>query len=136
MDFYCEVCLENIKAKNKNKHFKSKSHQKFDICKHILLSYKDTDIDCVDKTFSLYIIAHNKKFEYYIIICEFKLVFYDYQYRPYMTSNVSDNKTMISPKMFLMEEINDFKDKGYIFSHIAEMQITTIANKRDMSYDF
>ena len=35
-----------------------------------------------------------------------------------------------------MKVFGDFKDKGYNFSHIAEMQIVTIANKMDMSYDF
>ena len=51
-------------------------------------------------------------------------------------SNVSDNETMISWKNFLMKVIVDFKDKGYNFSHIAEMPIITIANIMDMSYDF
>ena len=32
--------------------------------------------------------------------------------------------------------INDFKNKGYNFNHIAEMNFITIANKGDMSYDF
>ena len=43
---------------------------------------------------------------------------------------------MISWKNFLVRVIDDFKDKGYNFSRIAEMHIITIANKRDMSYDF
>ena len=51
-------------------------------------------------------------------------------------SNVSAKKTMISWKNFLMNVIDDFKDKDYTFSHIAEMHIITIANKRDMSYNF
>ena len=136
MDNYCEVYPKNIKAKNKDKHLKSKSHHEFDKCKHIILSHKDTDINHIDEMFYLYIIEHNRKFESYIIKCEFKLVFNDYQYSPYVTSNVSDNKTMISWKHFLVKVIDDFKDKGYNFSHIAEMHIITIANKRDMSYDF
>ena len=37
---------------------------------------------------------------------------------------------------FLDNVINDFKNKGYNFDHIAEMNIITIANKLDMSYDF
>ena len=32
--------------------------------------------------------------------------------------------------------IDDFKDKTYTFSHIAEKYNITIANKMDMSYDF
>ena len=50
--------------------------------------------------------------------------------------NVSDNKTMISWKNFLMKVIDDFKDFCYNFSPIAEKHIITMANKRDMSYDF
>ena len=51
---------KNIEAKNKYKHFKSKSHQQFDKCKHIILSYKDIDINDVDEAFHLSIIEHNK----------------------------------------------------------------------------
>ena len=72
MDYYCEVCLKNIKAKNKYKRFKSKFHQEFDKCKHIILSFKDIDIDHVDEAFYLYIIEYNEKFDFYIITCEFK----------------------------------------------------------------
>ena len=67
MDYHCEACLKNIKAKNKYKHFKSKSHQEFDQCKHIMLSYKDIDINNGDEAFCLYIIEHIKKFAYYLI---------------------------------------------------------------------
>ena len=51
-------------------------------------------------------------------------------------SNVSDNKTMISWKKFLIKVIDGFIDKGYNFSHIAEMYKITTAKKRDMSDDF
>ena len=53
-----------------------------------------------------------------------------------MTCKLSDNKTMISWSNFSENVIDDFKNKGYSFNHIAEMHIITIANKRDMSYDF
>jgi len=68
--------------------------------------------------------------------CQFKLVFNDNQYSPYVESKLSDNKTLISWSNFLKEVIDDFKNKGYSFNHIAEMHIITIVNKRDMSYDF
>ena len=67
MDPCCEVCLEKIKAKNKHKHFKSKSHHEFDDCKYIILSYKNIDIDHVDEAFYSYNIEHNKKIDCYII---------------------------------------------------------------------
>ena len=37
---------------------------------------------------------------------------------------------------FLENEINEFKNKGYKFNHIAEMNIITIANKLGLSYAF
>ena len=68
--------------------------------------------------------------------CNFKLVFNDYQYCPYVTSKLSDNKTRIPWSAFLEKIISDFIDKGYTFNHIAEMHIITIAIKLNMSYDF
>ena len=43
---------------------------------------------------------------------------------------------MIPWKNWLEEIIEDFKNKGYFFRHIAEMHVITIANKLDMSYYF
>ena len=43
---------------------------------------------------------------------------------------------MISWLNFLEKVIDDFKNKGYAFNHIAEMKIITISNELDMSYDF
>ena len=43
---------------------------------------------------------------------------------------------MTSWSIFWKGVISDFKDKGYIFNHIAEMANITIAKKMDMSYDF
>ena len=51
-------------------------------------------------------------------------------------SIVSDNITLISWETFLEKVIDDFRDKGYTFNHIAEMHIITIANKKDMLFDF
>ena len=43
---------------------------------------------------------------------------------------------MISWSNFLANLISDFIDKGYNFNQIAEMHITRIANKLDVSYGF
>ena len=137
MDYYCDICLKNIQAKNKYKHFKSKSHTEFENCKHITLSYKDNiDINDKDEAFSLFIIEHKKKFVYYLLECGFILVFNNCEYSPYVMSNVDDKKTLVSFRSFLVKVIHEFKYKGYTFNHIAEMHIITIAKKMDMSYDF
>ena len=79
MDYYCEVCDKYIKPKSKYKHFKSNIHKEFDKYKHILISLKDINIRDVDEAFYWPIIEHNKKFDYYLVKCHFKLVFNDYQ---------------------------------------------------------
>ena len=48
----------------------------------------------------------------------------------------SDNKTLIPWYSWSEEVIDGSKNKGYTFNHIAEMRIITIANKKDMTYDF
>ena len=136
MDYYCEICLKNIKTRSNYKHFKSKFHLEFDKCKHIIVSHKDIDINDVDEAFCFYIIEHNKTIDYYLKKCEFKLVFNDCEVSPYVTSKLFDNKTMISWRIFLKKVIDDFKDKGSTFNHIAEMHIITIAHKRDMTFGF
>ena len=67
MDYFCDMCLKNIKPNSKYIHFTSNSHQEFDKCKHIILSHKDIDIIDVDETFYLYIIEHKKN---RILSCE------------------------------------------------------------------
>ena len=106
MDYHCDLCDKHTKPRSKYKHFKSKSHEEFDRCKLILLSLKDTDINDVDEAFYLYIIERNKKFDYYLVKCQFKLVFYDCEYCPFLRSNLSDNKTLIPWKNWLEEVID------------------------------
>ena len=66
MEYYCDVCLNYIKPNSKNTLFKSKPHQEFDKCKHILLYHKDFDLYDVDEAFYSYIIEHNQKVDYYL----------------------------------------------------------------------
>ena len=66
----------------------------------------------------------------------FNLVFDDNQYCPYVTSELHSNKTMCSWYKFLKNVISDFKDEGYFFNHIAEMNTITKADNLDLSYDF
>ena len=79
-------------------------------------------------------VGHDIKFDYYLVKCEFELVFKDYLYFPYIKSNLSDNKSMLSWDNFIENVIKDFKNEGYNFNLIAEINIITKANKMDMSY--
>ena len=83
-----------------------------------------------------YIIERNEQCDYYLMKCEFELVFNDKQFCPYVTSELYSNKTMWYWYKFLEKLISDFKVKRYNFNHKAEMNTITIANKLDKSYDF
>ena len=123
MAYYCEVCYKHINHKSIYKHFKSKSHKNFDKCEHITLTLNDIETNNVDEAFYPHIIENNKKFDYYLVKCQFKLVFIVCEYTPYIMSELSDNKTKISWKIFLEKVVEDFKDKGYTFNHIAELPL-------------
>ena len=49
-----------------------------------------------------------KKHDYYLLKCQFEKVFNDNQFCSYVTSILSDNKTMISWHNFLEKEFDDF----------------------------
>ena len=49
---------------------------------------------------------------------------------------MTDNRTFISWANYLRDAFNNLKEEGYDFNYIAEMDILTLAHKRDMIYDF
>ena len=136
MSYYCEICLRDIKKKSKHYHLKSKPQKDFGKYKHIVLSLKNVDIKDVDEILYLYMKDHNKKFNHYLLKGEFKLVFNNNQDCKYIMTGMIDNRTFISWSNYLRDAINNLKEKGYDFNYIAEMDIITLAHKRDMTYDF
>ena len=47
-----------------------------------------------------------------------------------------DNRTFLSCSICLRDAIKNLKEEGYNFDHRVEMNIITLAYKRDMTYDF
>ena len=131
MRYYCNICLLDIKKKSKCSDLKSKSHKEFEKYKHIILSLKNVDIKDVDKILYLYKKDHNKKFHQYLLKGRFKLVFNNNQDCKYILTSMIDNSTNVSWSNYIREAI-----ESYDFNYIAEMDIITLAHKRDMTYDF
>ena len=100
----------DIKKKSKHSHIKSRSHKEIEKYNHIILSFKNVDIKDVDEILYLYIKDYNKDCKYHTI-------------------NVSLSN-------YLRDAIDNLKEEGYDFSHIAEMDFITLAHKRDKTYDF
>ena len=112
MDFYCEVCDNFIKPKSKYNRFKPNTHEEFDICKRMELTFENPNKDDIDEVFFTFIIQHNKQYDHYLIKFHFDLVSNDSQYSTWIRSNLFNNKTMIAWKKYLEFVIDDFKDKG------------------------
>ena len=72
---------------------------------------------------------YNKKYIHYFLKGQFKLVFNDQDCK-YLLTDMTNNTTNVSWSIYIREAID-----GCNFSHIAEMNIITLAHKRDMTYD-
>ena len=115
---------------------KSKSHKEFENFKNTILSLENVDNKDVDEILDLYIKRHIKKFNHYLMKGEFELVFDKNQDCEYIMTGMVDNRAFISWSNCLREAIDSLKTEGCDFSQIVEMDITTLAHKRDMTYDF
>ena len=92
--------------------------------------FKNVDIKDVDEILNLYMKDYNEKFTQYFLKVQFKLVFSDQDCK-YLMTDMIDNTTNVSWSNYIREAI-----EGCDFSYIAEMEIITLAHKRDMTYDF
>ena len=135
MRYYCDKSLKGVKKKSKNYHLKSKSHKEFEKDKHLILSLKNVNIKVVDEILSLHMKVHNKKFNHYLLKNQSKLVFNDKQNCKYLITGMIINTTNISRSNYLREAIDCLKTADD-FSQIAEIDIISLAHKRDMTYDF
>ena len=130
MRYYCNTCLRDNKKKSKYSHLKSKSHKEFEKYKHIISSFKDVNRKDVDEIIFLYVKDYNKKYTEYFLKVQFKLVFNNQDCK-YLMTGMINNTTNVSWSKYKRETI-----EGCDFSHIAEMDIITLAHKRGMTYDF
>ena len=135
MDYYCEMGDKHIKLESKYRHFKSNTQKEFDKCEHIIITNENHNLNEVDRIFYSFITEHNKKFDYFLKKCHFKLVFIDYELCPYITSELSDTITMCYWYKFLENVFNVFKNKDYTLNLIEKRNIITFY-KLDMSYEF
>ena len=76
---------------------------------------------------------HNKKQYHCILKGRFKLIFKNTQDCKFILTSMIDNRTCVSLANYLREAIDKLKEEGYDFNKIAEMDITTLAHKRDMT---
>ena len=52
------------------------------------------------------------------------------------SSELTDDKTMVSRTIFVENVISNFRNEGFDFSHISRRNLVIVCNKMDMTYDF
>ena len=134
--YHCEVCNMFSKPKSKPRHFKSNKHKNLDKHKHIKITIEYPNLNNIDKIFHTHIIEYNNKYEYYLVRCEFILLFSTMQGYLLASSFLSDKKTMVFRKIFVENAIKKFKNEGFDFSHITQANIIIVCNKKYMTLDF
>ena len=78
-------------------------------------------------------IDHNIKFYRCLLKGQFKLIFNNNRDCKYILISMIDNRTCVSWANYLRDAINNLEEEGYHFIYIAEMDIITLAHKRDMT---
>ena len=68
--------------------------------------------------------------------CELKLCFIIKESYGIARSNLTNNKTMFSWKIFVEIRINILENDGFDLSYISQMNFKIVCNKMDMTYDF
>ena len=101
MSHYCDVCDETIKLKSKHKQFHSLTHNESDRCKHIKLVVKKPDISKRGDNIYENNIEDQKKYDYYLIRYEFKLVLKKPKNSPHIKTGLIINTILISWKILL-----------------------------------
>ena len=100
------------------------------------MTSKNPNINKINDRRDSYISEHDIKYDYHLIKNDFDLVSSNYEDCSHLKCDYLNNNIVFSWQNVLEEVIDDYKDKGYTFDQIDELNIITIADKMDMSYDF
>ena len=102
--------------------------------KHTITNPNFFDIDII---FNDYITNHNKKNHLFLIKGDYKLIFNNDFSKPiHIETDFFHNTTPINLKTYLLYQIDNFVGNGHIFSHSDGMNISTISDKRYMTYEY
>ena len=113
------------------------SHSQTEKPIHIKYTIKNPNFFVIDKICKDYITNHNEKYSIFLIIYDFKLIFNnDSSKSIHIQTDFYHNTSFMNLKRFLIQHIDNFIEKGQIFSHIDEMNFTTVNDKMYMAYKY
>ena len=133
--FHCELCDRSIKIKSKKKHLNSQNHKSLTkniICKNTVKNPSFLHVqDILKNSVADYI----KKFEFYLIFCEWKLQFSDTIFNVKSDRLYNIHRAGWNLRRNLMSKIEYFESNGHKFSHMSERNIVFITDLANTTYD-
>ena len=133
--FHCDLCDRSIKIKSKKKHINSQYHESITwsiICKYTV---KNPSFLHVEDLLKKFVDDCNKKFEFYIIFCKWKLLFSDALINVKSDRLYKIHRAGWNLRKNLMSKFENFESNGHNFSHICEMNIVFITDLTNTTND-
>ena len=133
--FHCELCDKSIKFRSKKKHLNSQYHKSLTmsiICKYTVENPSFLHIEDMLKNF---VDEYNKKFEFYLILCKWKLHFSDTIINVKSDRLYNIHRPGWNLRRNLMSKIEYFESDSHNFSHISEMNIVFITDLRNLTFE-
>ena len=136
--FHCDLCDKSIKIRSKKEHLNFRYHRSLNesiICKYTVKNPSFLHMEDILKNF---VGDFNKKIEFYLILCQWKLHFSDtiINVKSHRLYNIKRKyeawnlRTNLISKIEYFERVTDHK-----FSHMSEMNIVFISDLRNITYD-
>ena len=133
--FHCDLCDKSVKTKSKKNHINSKNHRSLTNKIIHKRNFKNPSFLHIEKILQEHVDGYNKKFEFYLIYCKWKLHFSDT-----IIDVKSDRLYNIFPpswnlRRWLISKIEILENDECIFSHISDMEIVFITHWRNATYE-
>ena len=95
---------------------------------------KNPSFFVIDKISNDYITNHNKRHYLFLIKYDYK-IFFNKDFSLHIETDFYHKTMKINLRSYLLYRIEDFIEKGYVFSHIDEVNNLTVDCKMYMTYD-
>ena len=133
--FHFELFDRSIKNKSKKKHLNSQYHKSFTKSINCKYTVKNPGFLHVEDLFKKIVDDYNKKFEFYLIFCNWKLHFSDTIIGVKSDRLYNNHRAGWNLRRNSMSKIEYFESNGHKFSHISEMNIVFITDLTNTTYD-
>ena len=129
------MCDISVKIKSKKKHINSRAHRSLTNKIIHKINIKNPNFLQIENILQKHVDDYNKKFEFYLIYCKWKLHFSDT-----IIDMKSDELCNLFPpswklRKFLLSKIERLENDECLFSHISDMEIVFITNWRNATYE-